>query len=127
MLLAPVADKLAHVGLGSAEFLNLLFEGAQLFFGQLEHAMARSTAMVTRSENLGEFTKGKAKLECPLRKLYPPNRAGRIAAVATLCPFRLGQNPESLIMAERVGADPGQACKLSRSQGSRSHQTSMNP
>ena len=45
----------------------------------------------------------------------------------TLRPFRLGQNPESLIVAERVRTEAGQAYKLSRSHGGRSHQTGMNP
>lgn len=51
----PFANKLLHVILGSSEFPNLLFKGAQLLFCQAEYTMAGDTPVVADAKNLRQF------------------------------------------------------------------------
>ena len=45
-LRAPLPDELLHVALRAPEFLDLLLQGMEFFFGQSQNAMARDTAAI---------------------------------------------------------------------------------
>jgi len=69
-LCAPLANQLAHIALGAAKLPNLLFERAQFFLGHVEDAMARRSASVAESENLGKFGQSETELQSPPHELY---------------------------------------------------------
>src|ERR1017187_7203270 len=78
----PLANELSHVALGPAEFLDLPFQGAQLFFGHVEHTMARDPAAVAHLEDFREFRQREAKLQCSLHQPNTVNRIPTIHAIA---------------------------------------------
>jgi len=125
--LPPLANEFPHIGLGSAEFLNLPAERTQLLFRQIEYAMAGYAAMVASSQNLGKFTKREAELERPLCKLNALDSRRREYAISPTRPLRSGKNADPFVVAERISADARKTGEFSRAQSRSTHSKSMHP
>ena len=125
--LPPFANQFPHVGLGSAEFLDLLPERMQFLFGQMEHALAGYAAIVASPHNVRKLSEGKAELECSLYELNTLDRRWREYTEPPTRPLRSRENADPLVVAERVGADTGKTGEFARAQTRSTHTGSMHP
>src|SRR5271169_4330755 len=68
-LLPPIANELSHVVLCALEFLNLLSDGPEFFFGKVEHMMAGGATVIACKQDFGKLFQRKAELQSSLYKL----------------------------------------------------------
>jgi hypothetical protein len=103
----PFTNDLPHLGLSSAEVLNLPTKRTQFFFREIEDAMTGHASAVPSSENLRKFTQRETQMERTLCEVDALDGCRREQPIPATRPLRRGKDTQSLVMTERVGADAG--------------------
>jgi len=102
----PIAQGAPEGAASLLEPLGFSLHGRELDPGQLPHTPAGSLAPVSPAEHLAELGQGESASQSPPHEPHAGESFGTIFAIPALASRRPRQEPQSLVMAERVGAHP---------------------
>ena len=96
--------------------LNLFVELEHFLSGKFDHLSARSATPVSHGKNRCELPQRKTHGKRVLNQQYSIQSVVRIHAISVTRARRPLQNPEALVVPERIGTYPGRMGKIPRSK-----------
>src|SRR5712691_6729819 len=107
VFLGPPADRLRKRTAIGAQLRETRIDFLQMFFAELGYFAARFATVIFQIQDLFCFLERQAQRLRLFNKSDTPNRPRRVKSIICLGTFRLLQQPESLIIMQRLYTDSG--------------------